>query len=80
MKKEVKYLVIVVGYTYDGQTIEYLDNKEAQQIKKDLMMGHLIGISSRRMGTVDENGRVNYEEIIEYGVINRLDELKDSKQ
>ena len=80
MKKEVKYLGIVVGYTYDGQTIEFLDNKEGQQIKKDLMMGHSIGISSRRMGTVDENGRVNYEEIIEYGVINRLDELKDSKQ
>jgi hypothetical protein len=63
MKKEVKYLGIVVGYTYDGQTIEYLDNKEAQQIKKDLMMGHPIGISSRQMGTVDENGRGNYEEI-----------------
>ena len=44
------------------------------------MMGHSIGISSRRMGTVDENGRVNYEEITGYGVINRLDELKDSKQ
>ena len=80
MKKEVKYLGIVVGYTYDGQTIEYLDNKEAQQIKKDLMMGHPIGISSRRMGTVDENGRVNYEKITEYGVINCLDELKNSKQ
>jgi hypothetical protein len=30
MKKEVKYLGIVVGYTYDGQIIELLDNKEAQ--------------------------------------------------
>jgi hypothetical protein len=44
------------------------------------MKGHTIGISSRRMGTVDENGKVNYEEITEYGIINRLDQLKDSKQ
>jgi hypothetical protein len=80
LKKEVKYLGIVVGYTYDGQTIEFLDNKEAQQIKENLMKGQSIGISSRRMGTVDESGKVNYKKIIEYGIINHFDELKDSKQ
>jgi hypothetical protein len=32
------------------------------------------------MGTVDENGYVNYETITEYSVINRLDEIINSKQ
>ena len=79
-KTEVKYLGVVIGHTYDGQTIEFLDNEHSNEIQKTLSEGHTIGLSSRRMGTVDENGYVNYEKITEYGVINRLDELKNSKQ
>jgi len=79
-KTEVKYLGVVIGYTYDGQTIEFLDNEHSREIQKTLSEGHTIGLSSRRMGTVDENGYTNYEKITEYGVINRLDELIGSKQ
>ena len=79
-KTEVKYLGVVIGHTYDGQTIEFLDNEHSNEIQKTLSESHTIGLSSRRMGTVDENGCVNYEKITEYGVINRLDELKNSKQ
>ena len=79
-KTEVKYLGVVIGHTYDGQTIEFLDNEHSKEIQKTLSEGHTIGLSSRRMGTVDENGYVNYEKITEYGVINRLDGLKNSKQ
>ena len=54
--------------------------KASKILKEDMLKGHTIGISSRRMGTVDENNKVNYEKITEYGVINCLDELKNSKQ
>ena len=60
--------------------LSFLDNEHSKGIQKTLSEGHTIGLSSRRMGTVDENGYVNYEKITEYGVINRLDELKNSKQ
>ncbi len=79
-KIEVKYLGVVIGHTYDGQTIEFLDNEHSKILKEDMLKGHTIGISSRRMGTVDENNKVNYVKITEYSVINRLDELKNSKQ
>lgn len=80
-KIEVKCLGVVIGHTYDGQTIEFLDNEHSKEIQKTLSEGHTIGISSRRMGTVDENGYVNYEKVTEYGVINHLDEiLNKSKQ
>lgn len=79
--EEVKYLGVVIGHTYDGQTIEFLDNEHSKEIQKTLSEGHTIGLSSRRMGTVDESGYVNYEKITEYGVINYLDEiLNKSKQ
>lgn len=80
-KIEVKYLGVVIGHTYDGQTIEFLDNEHSKEIQKTLSEGHTIGISSRRMGTVDENGYANYEKITEYSVINYLDKiLNKSKQ
>ncbi|TXG82067.1 MAG: hypothetical protein E6R13_05505 [Spirochaetes bacterium] len=72
-KTEVKYLGIVIGHTYDGQTIEFLDNEHSKEIQKTLSEGRTISLSSRRMGTVDKNGYVHYEKIIEYHVINRLD-------
>jgi hypothetical protein len=59
-KIEVKYLGVVIGHTYDGQTIEFLDNEHSKILKEDMLKGHTIGISSRRMGTVDENNKVNY--------------------
>jgi hypothetical protein len=76
----VKYLGVVIGYTYDGEKIEFLDNEHSKEIQKTLSEGHTIGLSSRRMGTVGENGYVNYEKITEYNVINRLDEIINSKQ
>jgi len=79
-KIEVKYLGVVIGHTYDGQKIEFLDNEHSKEIQKTLSEGHTIGLLSRRMGTVDENGYVNYEKITEYGVINRLDEIINLKQ
>ena len=80
-KIEVKYLGVVIGHTYDGQTIEFLDNEHSKEIQKTLSEGHTIGISQRRMGTVDENGYTNYEKITEYSVINYLDKiLNKSKQ
>lgn len=79
-KVEVKYLGVVVGYTYDGQTIEFLNNELSKEVQSTLLGGNSIGISSRRMGTVDESGRVSYEKITEYGVINHLDSLKSSRR
>ena len=69
MKKEVKYLGVTVGYSYDGQTIEFLDNKEAQQIKDYLIKGNNIGISSRQTGIIDENNKISDSEIIEYSIM-----------
>jgi hypothetical protein len=79
-KLEVKYLGVIIGHTHDGKKIEFLDNEHAKEIQKTLLEGHTIGLSSRLMGTVDENGYVNYETITEYSVINRLDEIINSKQ
>ena len=53
-KTEVKYLGVVIGHTYDGQTIEFLDNEHSKEIQKTLSEDHTIGISSRRTGMVDE--------------------------
>ena len=71
-KMEVKYLGVVIGHTYDGQTIEFLDNEHSKEIQKTLSEGHAICLSSRRIGTVDENGCVNYEKITEYELIKLL--------
>jgi len=80
-KTGVKYLGVVIGHTYDGQMIEFLNNGHSKEIQKTLSEGHTIGFSSRRMGTVDENGYINYEKITEYVVINYLDKiLNKSKQ
>ena len=75
-KIEVKYLNVVIGYTCDGgKTIEFLDNEESKEVQNSLLKGHTVGISSRRMGTIDENGYVSYEKITEYGILNYLDKL-----
>lgn len=67
-KKEVKYLDIVVGI-YDGETIDFLDNKEAQEIKEHITRGNSIGISQRRLGVVNENGKVDYTKKTDYSII-----------
>lgn len=63
---EVKYLGVVVGYTYDNKTIAFYDNEEAKQCKKDILDGQSIFISSRKLGVVKENNFVDEEEIVEY--------------
>jgi hypothetical protein len=70
-KIEVKYLDKLVGYTSDnGKTIEFLDNEAAKQLKEELLKRTPIGISSRRIGTIDENNRIISEDIIEQHCIN----------
>lgn len=72
MKKvEVKSNGIVIGYTYDeGKTIEFLDNEEALKVKDELFKGQIIGISSRRMGVIDKNGKIIKGKLNELGIIN----------
>ena len=63
---------IVIGYTYnEGKTIDFLDNDEALKVKNDLFKGQPIGISARRMGTVDDNGKVNVGELNELGIVHK---------
>ena len=45
-KTEVKYLGIVIGHTYDGLTIEFLDNELSKEIKKRLSEGLTISLST----------------------------------
>lgn len=72
-KIEVKFNGVAVGYTYDGgKSIEFFDSKEAKEIMKELNTGSPIGISSRRIGKVDENGYV-----YDMGDINELNIIKD---
>jgi len=68
---EVKSNGIVIGYTYDeGKTIDFLDNDEAKKVLDKMNTGTLIGISSRRMGKVDEDGNVtDMGDINELGII-----------
>lgn len=75
-KIDVKYLGVVIGYTYDGEKIQFLDNELSKEIQKTFLEGHTIGLSQRRMGTVTEDGFINNEEIIEYNVINYFYEIK----
>jgi len=73
MKKvEVKSNGIIVGYTYDeGKTIEFLDNDEAKKVKEKMLSEQQIGISSRRMGKVDENGNITeMGDLDELGIVN----------
>lgn len=70
-KIEVKLNGIVIGYTYDeGKTIEFLDTEEALNVKNAMFDGHPIGISSRKMGTVGEDGNVIIGKLNELGIIN----------
>jgi len=72
MKKvEVKSNGIVIGYTYDeGKTIDFLDNDEAKKVLDKMKNGTPIGISSRRMGRVDEDGNVSdIGDINELGIV-----------
>ncbi len=54
-KIEVKYNGVVIGYSDGNNSITFLDTKEAQEAKHVLLEGHPIGISSRRIGTVENN-------------------------
>ena len=71
MKKlEVKYLGVVVGYTYgEGSTIEFLDNELAKQVLEKINSNNKVGLSSRRMGLIKEDNKIEYNEITEYGII-----------
>ena len=65
---EVKSNGIVIGYTYDeGKTIDFLDNDEAKKVLDKMNTGIPIGVSSRRMGNVDEDGN-----IIDMGDVNEI--------
>jgi len=68
---EVKSNGIVIGYTYDeGKTIYFLDNDEVKKVLDKMNAGTPIGISSRRMGTIDEDGNITDKgEINELGII-----------
>lgn len=78
MKKiEVISNGVVIGYTYDEViNIEFLDNDEALKVKKKLFNGEPIGISSRKMGTVDGDGKVIFGELNELGIVNISKEQK----
>ena len=66
-KEEVKYLGIVVGHSYDGQTIEFLNNEYSKKFKEEMLKGQRIGISSRRLEVVDEDELVNLDTTEERG-------------
>ena len=72
MKKiEVISNGVIIGYTYgEGNAIEFLDNKEAFIVKDKLYKGQPVGISSRKMGTIDENGKCIIGELNELGIVN----------
>ena len=58
-KIEVKSNGIVIGHTYDeGKTIDFLDNDEAKKVLYKMNNRTPIGISHRRMGNVDKDGKV----------------------
>jgi len=66
---EVKYKGILVGYTYDGKSIKFLNTKEAIEIQNKLTESQNICLSSRKMGTIDENHRVTSDGPFEYSII-----------
>ena len=74
MKKiEVKSNGIVIGYTYDeGKTIDFLDNDEAKKVLDKMKTGTSIGVSSRRMGNVDEDGNIT-----DVGDVNEISIISD---
>lgn len=65
-KTEVTYEGVVIGHTYDGMKIDFLDNEKSKEFQKCLKEGRSVGISSRRTGDVDENFRVTYKDVTEY--------------
>ena len=50
MGLKVMYDGIHVGYSNDnGKTIEFLDTEEAKKVKNNILKGHSIYMSSRRL-------------------------------
>lgn len=69
MRKEVKYLDTIVGYSYNEKTIEFLDTKEANIVKEMILKNKHIGISARRLGTTGGDSIYLYPNIQEYAII-----------
>jgi len=66
----VTYKGLVVGHVgANVNEIIFHDDKESQLIKNKMMQGHPIGISSRKTGTVDENGNINEIQDNEWSII-----------
>lgn len=73
MKIEIKYLGEVVGYVSDGQTVEFLETKEAQKIKEEIFLKRrAISVSSRQTGWIDTYDDNKHTEIIDYEIISDL--------
>jgi len=75
MKTPIKYFGRIVGYTSDGQTIDFLDNDHARKLRSSILDGDLISISFRQFGIVDINGKITHEDIPEYGIMNLKKEM-----
>jgi len=64
---EVKYLGVVIGYTYDNcKTIVFIDNEVAEVCKNNIFKNKSLFISSRQKGTIGDDNIVAIEEAIEY--------------
>jgi len=65
--KEVKYNGIVIGYTTDGgKTIVFEETDEVKDFLKNFEKGKTIYISSRALGTVDDDMIVTRDEPFEF--------------
>ena len=75
MRRDIIYFGKIIGYTYnEGSVIEFLDDKYSKEEKNYLDNRESIGISSKKIEVIDENGCVNLEEITEVGVIKEIDD------
>jgi len=74
----VKYNDTIIGWTSSENptTIKFVDDESRKLIEEKIKQP--ISISSRSMGEIDENGKVNITKDIEYTIIN--EEQKKSEE
>jgi len=67
---EVKYRGHVVGLSYDnGKTIEFNDNIISDEIKREMLHGTTIGISSRQKGEMSTNNKIVNLKLTELNIL-----------
>jgi hypothetical protein len=63
---------IEIGYTLDGgKTIQFYETPDAKKVIDELNSGQMIGISSRGIGTIDENNKVKERDVKELSFVER---------